>query len=98
VVAAVGKEHDGRARSEGVERVEERLAEHAPGTAAAAVQEDERPVPVLRGHDSDLVQVAVHEAAVQRVVLDPSAARGPVTTDQVARDDIGSDRQDGDHG
>jgi predicted RNA-binding Zn-ribbon protein involved in translation (DUF1610 family) len=40
----------------------------------------------------------VHEAAVQRVVLDLRAARRPVTADKVADDHIGSDREDGDHG
>ena len=98
VVSAIRKKHHGRARPEVVERVEERLAERSRRPAAATMEEDERPVPVLRRHDADLVQVAVHEGAVHGVALDPSAARGPVTVDHVAHDDIGGDRQDGDHG
>jgi hypothetical protein len=53
---------------------------------------------VLRRHDADLVQAAVHEAAVQRVVLDSSAVRRPVPADQVADDDVGRDREEDDHG
>jgi hypothetical protein len=97
VIAAVEEQHHGRPVSEVVEGVEEGLAEVAGRPRATAVQEDERPVPVLRRHDADLVQVAVHEAAVQRVVLDPSAASRPVTADQVADNDVAGDRQDGDH-
>jgi hypothetical protein len=40
----------------------------------------------------------MHETAVQRVVLDPRAARRPVAADQVADDDLGRDRQEDDHG
>jgi hypothetical protein len=98
VVAAVGQQDDRRAPPEVVQRVEERLAEHSRGTAAAAMEKDERPVAVLCGYDADLVQVAMDEAAVQRVVLDSSAASRPVAADQVADDDVGGDRQEDHHG
>jgi hypothetical protein len=53
---------------------------------------------MLRGDDADLVQVAVREAAVQRVVLDVRAARRRVAAHPVANDDVHRDRQHGDHG
>jgi hypothetical protein len=98
VVAAVGQQDDRRTFPEVVQRVEERLAEHSRGTAAAAMEEYERPVAVLCGYDADLVQVAMHETAVQRVMLGPRAASRPVAADQVADDDVGGDRQEDDHG
>ena len=98
MVAAVGEQDDRRTLAEVVQRVEERLAEHSGRAAAAAMEKDERPVAVLGGDDADLVQVAVHQAAVQREVLDSSAARRPVAADQVADDDVGRDRQEDDHG
>jgi len=62
------------------------------------VQEHERPVVVPFRHDSDLVQFAMNEAAVQRVVLDPRATGRPVAADHVADDDVDRDRRDDDHG
>ena len=98
MVAAVREQDDRRTLPEVVQRVEERLAEHSGRAAAAAMEKDERPVPVLGGDDADLVQVAVHQAAVQRVVLDSRAASRPVAAEQVADDDVGRDRQEDDHG
>ena len=74
MAAAVEKEHDGRSASEVAERVEERLAEHARGGGAAAVQEHERPVGMPPRQDSDLVEVLVDEAAVPREMDEPCPA------------------------
>jgi DNA-directed RNA polymerase subunit RPC12/RpoP len=98
VVTAVEKEHDGGAPAERVEGIEEGLAEEARRVRAAAVQEDERPAGRVWRHDSDLVEIAVHESAVQRVVLDPRATRRPVATSQIANDEVDRDRRDNDHG
>jgi hypothetical protein len=62
------------------------------------MEKDERPVSVLGGDDTDLVEVAVHQAAVQREMLDSRAASCPVAAEQVADDDVGRDRQEDDHG
>jgi hypothetical protein len=62
------------------------------------VQQHERPVGVVRWYHPDLVEIAVDEAAVQRVVLDASAARRPVAADQVAGDDVDPNRRDDDDG
>ena len=62
------------------------------------MEKDERPVSVLGGDDTDLVEVAVHQAAVQRQMLDSRASSCPVAAAQIPHDDIARDRQEADHG
>jgi hypothetical protein len=53
---------------------------------------------VSRRHYPDLVQVAMDEAAVQRVMDDVRTARLPVAPDQIADDDVNGCSRDDDRG